>query len=101
MGIVHQQRYQRDRTIDAQPNDPIAEPFLVLAKAIEQVTQRVTGLEAALRAVTSLEADLASRVTALEAPGTTRDTTWRHAHAERQRRYRERKKQHGAADSER
>jgi hypothetical protein len=53
MGIVHQQRQLRSVTIDAKPNDP------------DPVTQRVTVLEAELRSVTSLIAELASRVTSL------------------------------------
>ena len=78
MGIVHQQRQIRDRTIDAQANGATVEP----------VTSRVAALEAALAAVTS-------RVTELEAAlfGVRNAVTSRSAAAERQRRYRERKKQ--------
>ena len=78
MGINHLQAAQRARTIDAQPNGATVEP----------VTSRVAALEAALAAVTS-------RVTELEAAlfGVRNAVTSRTAAAERQRRYRERKKQ--------
>ena len=77
MGIVHQTLAQRGRTIDVLSNGPTAEP----------VTSRVAALEAGLAAVTS-------RVMELEAAlfGQRNAVTSRSAAAERQRRYRERKK---------
>jgi len=96
MGIVHQQRQIRDRTIDVRPNEPSEVAF---ADGLARLEVRLVGLEAELRSVTSLIAELASRVTKLEdgAVGIiTRDVTpatpLRNArNAERQRRARKAK----------
>jgi hypothetical protein len=108
VGIVHQTLAQRGRTIDARPNEPDAgvEPFMVLARHIERLEERIAQQEAALRAlhdtVTELQAALHGPVThnvyvTPVPPGrnaVTGSVTSRNA--ERQRRYRARKKAHGA-----
>jgi hypothetical protein len=101
VGIVHQQGYQRDHTIDDRPlRDPIAERFERLEARLDRLEALVTQLtrDALRDAVTeTVTRDAVTR----DAQGDTGDAqrvpgdgvTKRHAHAERQRRYRERKKQ--------
>jgi hypothetical protein len=84
VGIVHQTLALRGHTIDVLANEP-------LPAGRQRRTSPVTLPEVEPAAVTLRVTELEARVTLLEA----RDVTRRHAHAERQRRYRERKK-HGA-----
>jgi hypothetical protein len=106
VGIVHQQRQIRDRTIDARPNEPSEVAF---ADGLARLEVRIARLEVLVTQLSrealrdALTPSPVTRDTTRDGQGdavtVTRDTTRRHAHAERQRRYRERKK-HGA-DTER
>jgi hypothetical protein len=114
MGINHLQAAQRARTIDAHPrapgspSDPYGEAFRAVDFLIQRLETRLDQQEAALRAlhdtVTELQAALRKTVThnaeAVTPVTPDRDfvteaVTPRNAYrnAERQRRYRERKKQ--------
>lgn len=106
MGIVHQQRYQRDRTIDAQSNarsDPYAEAFRAVDSLMARIDVQLDRLEVR---VTRLEREaLQNAVTVTPVTPVTRrhvvpgldpdirDAARRHARNERQRRYLARKKQ--------
>jgi hypothetical protein len=115
MGINHLQAAQRARTIDAHPrapgspSDPYGEAFRAVDALIQGHEARIAKLEAALLApvthnvfVTPIPPgrDAVTRDAqsdagdAGDAQRVTRDAAIkRHAHTERQRRYRERKKQ--------
>jgi hypothetical protein len=113
MGIVHQQRQIRDRTIDATLNEPSEVAFADGLARLEARIVRLEGLvtqlsrDALRDAVTaSLVTRDASSVTPVTpvtrrhvVPGLdpqARDSAKRHVRNERQRRYRERKKQRPA-----
>jgi hypothetical protein len=90
VGIVHQTLALRGRTVDVLANEPLPAGRQRRTSPVTlPVTLPVTVPEVELAAVMSRVTELEARVTSLEA----RDVTKRHAHVERQRRYRERKKQ--------
>lgn len=100
MGIVHQQRQIRERTIDARPNEPSEVAF---ADGLARLEVRVVRLEALVTqlsrdATVTHNAEAVTPVTPDDRNAITEPVTARNAYrnAERQRRYRERKKAHGA-----